>query len=223
MPFFKAISAPSTGSSSTTDSTSYDDYGDSYSYNDEPGNGESSSENTNGATTPEYSARRKKRNPEKGVQGGMQEEGGESPQRQEENNASAEPEEVSILEYSINPSYKKDSESLSAQAIRDVHSTFDAMTEKGYRSLFEILWYKQLPCFDVRNTTSDKNNQHGMIKYCEWKGRRLPCSALFKTSPSDRGMCCTFNVQAAEKMFQDQDYGVSIGIAVLYEMCFHLI
>ena len=146
----------------------------------------------------------------------MQEGGEERPQEQEENNASAESEDVSILEYSINPSYKKDSESLSAQAIRDVHSTFDAMTEKGYRSLFEILWYKQLPCFDVRNTTSDKNNQHGMIKYCEWKGRRLPCSALFKTSPSDRGMCCTFNVQEAEKMFQDREYGVSIGMVILY-------
>ena len=114
-----------------------------------------------------------------------------------------------ILDYAINPTFKKEGESLSAQAIQNVRSTYDAMTEKGYNSLFDILWYKQLPCFDVKDTTSAINNQHGMIKYCEWKGQRIPCSAIFQTSPTDRGMCCTFNVEAAEKMFEDKKYKVS--------------
>ena len=31
----------------------------------------------------------------------------------------------------------------------------------------------------------------------------MPCSAIFKTSPTDRGMCCTFNLDSANKMFAD--------------------
>ena len=117
-------------------------------------------------------------------------------------------EDVSILEYAINPVYRTESESLTASAISDVAANFDGMDKKSYANLFEILWYKQLPCFDVKGTTSEENNQHAMIKYCEWKGLRIPCSAIFKTAPTDRGMCCTFNLQAAEKMFKDQQYRV---------------
>ena len=116
--------------------------------------------------------------------------------------------DVSILEYAINPVYRTESESLTAAAIKDVAANFDGMDKKGYAKLFEILWYKQLPCFDVRGRTSEANNQHGMIKYCEWKGLRIPCSAIFKTAPTDRGMCCTFNLQSAEEMFKDQQYRV---------------
>ena len=116
--------------------------------------------------------------------------------------------DVSILEYALNPVYRTESESLTAAAISDVAANFDGMDRKSYANLFEILWYKQLPCFDVKGTTSEANNQHGMIKYCEWKGLRIPCSAIFKTAPTDRGMCCTFNLQAAEEMFKDQQYRV---------------
>ena len=28
--------------------------------------------------------------------------------------------------------------------------------EKSYTSLFELLWYSQIPCFDVENVTSNK-------------------------------------------------------------------
>ena len=134
-----------------------------------------------------------------------------SPQRKKRGTEEKKSEEQkpSILEYAINPVYKKESESLSNQAIQNAHSTFDTMDQKGYKSLFEVLWYQQLPCFDVKSTTSVSNHQHGMIKYCEWKGRTIPCSAIFKTTPTDRGMCCTFNLQAAEKMFKDEEYRVS--------------
>ena len=129
---------------------------------------------------------------------------------------------TSILEYAINPVFKKETESSSAQAIKNVHSTFDHMDEKGYKSLFEILWYKQLPCFDVQGTTSDANHQHGMMKYCEWKGRKIPCSAIFQTSPTDRGMCCTFNLEAAEKMFKDEQYRVkNKPIIVIFSLEFY--
>ena len=131
------------------------------------------------------------------------------PKRKKRGTETTKEEKPSILEYAINPVYKKESESLSNQAIQNAHSTFDTMDQKGYKSLFEVLWYQQLPCFDVKSTTSESNHQHGMIKYCEWKGRTMPCSAIFKTTPTDRGMCCTFNLQAAEKMFKDEEYRVS--------------
>jgi hypothetical protein len=45
-----------------------------------------------------------------------------------------------------------------------------------------------------------------MIKQCMWKGMEIDCSAIFKTFPTDRGMCCTFNMAKAEEMFQQSQY-----------------
>ena len=78
--------------------------------------------------------------------------------------------------------------------------------QKSYPALFEILWYTQLPCFDVEGVTSDYNGQYGMLKSCFWKGREMPCSKVFDTFPTDQGMCCTFNMDKAEKMFKDGKY-----------------
>ena len=78
--------------------------------------------------------------------------------------------------------------------------------EKSYPSLFEILWYTQLPCFDVVNVTSDFRDQHGMLKGCFWKGVEVPCSKVFDTFPTDRGMCCTFNMDKADYMFKKGKY-----------------
>ena len=35
---------------------------------------------------------------------------------------------------------------------------------QSYHSLFEILWYSQLPCFDVRNITSEQEDEMSLIK-----------------------------------------------------------
>ena len=42
---------------------------------------------------------------------------------------------------------------------------------QSYDSLFEILWYTQLPCFDVKGVTSQYLDQYGMLKSCRWKGK----------------------------------------------------
>ena len=78
--------------------------------------------------------------------------------------------------------------------------------DKSYPSLFEILWYTQLPCFDVENVTSDFRDQYGMLKGCFWKGVEVPCSKVFDTFPTDQGMCCTFNINKAEEMFTKGKY-----------------
>ena len=41
-----------------------------------------------------------------------------------------------------------------------------------------------------------------MIKRCIWKGVRVSCSSIFSMYPTDRGMCCSFNMQKAEEMFK---------------------
>ena len=56
----------------------------------------------------------------------------------------------------------------------------DLNLEKSFGSLFEILWNAQIPCFDVKNVTSRKKDQHGLLKSCSWKGVDMPCSAIFK-------------------------------------------
>ena len=45
-----------------------------------------------------------------------------------------------------------------------------------------------------------------MLKECLWKGKKLPCSQLFRTFPTDQGMCCTFNMKKADKMFKSSQY-----------------
>ena len=60
--------------------------------------------------------------------------------------------------------------------------------DKSYPSIFELLWYSQLPCFDVKDVTSKKSGQFGLIKGCSWKGVSLPCSAIFNMAPTDRSV-----------------------------------
>ena len=115
------------------------------------------------------------------------------------------------LELIFNPEKQGDRDVLINNAKKEYRDNYSGMDIKtSYNALFEILWYTQIPCFDVRKITSTEQHQHGMIKSCIWKGVRLPCSKLFTASPTDRGMCCTFNVQAAEKMFKSGDYQTMI-------------
>ena len=46
----------------------------------------------------------------------------------------------------------------------------------------------------------------GLLKWCSWKGKRLNCSSIFSMFPTDRGMCCSFNMQKAEEMFKESQY-----------------
>ena len=79
-------------------------------------------------------------------------------------------------------------------------------TLKIYDKLFEVLWYSRLPCFDVKGITSTAPSQMSIIKQCFWKGAQISCPLLFKTLPSDRGMCCAFNMEKAEEIYRDTKY-----------------
>ncbi len=68
-------------------------------------------------------------------------------------------------------------------------------------NLFELLWFSTLPCSSII-----EGRDYSMLKKCEWMGQEIPCSNIFTMSPTDRGMCCVFNMAAAEEMFRDSWY-----------------
>ena len=77
---------------------------------------------------------------------------------------------------------------------------------RSYHSFFNNLWYSTLPCFDVKGITAEKDGERALLKYCEWKGMPVSCAAIFTTFPTDRGMCCSFNMKAADEIFQGNTY-----------------
>ena len=83
-------------------------------------------------------------------------------------------------------------------------------TRESISNLFEILWYSQLPCFDVKNITSQTKDEISLMKRCYWKEIEISCSSIFSTRPTDRGMCCSFNMEKADDIFKESQYGEMI-------------
>jgi hypothetical protein len=76
----------------------------------------------------------------------------------------------------------------------------------AFPHIFSTLWYSSLPCFDIRNITIHRDGGSSVLKYCEWKGIAMSCSSIFTTFPTDRGMCCSFNMKAANDIFVENAY-----------------
>jgi hypothetical protein len=79
-----------------------------------------------------------------------------------------------------------------------------------FEAAFTTLWNAKLPCFDTVGMTAIDEGERGILKKCVWKGRTLPCSAIFTTFPTDQGMCCSFNMKAADEIFMDSQYTVLV-------------
>ncbi len=77
---------------------------------------------------------------------------------------------------------------------------------RAYDKIFELMWYQKMPCFDVNATTSNFEEELGILQYCSWKGIRVPCSAIFDSFPTDSGICCSFNMKSAEEIFRKSQY-----------------
>ena len=69
----------------------------------------------------------------------------------------------------------------------------------SYPYFFELLWYSQLPCTDVKSITSGYKDEKSFIKRCYWEEKEVECHLIFQMKPTDRGMCCSFNVERLEK------------------------
>jgi hypothetical protein len=77
---------------------------------------------------------------------------------------------------------------------------------KAFKALFSTLWYSTLPCFDTKDVSAENNGDRAVAKYCEWKGIPISCAAIFYPFPTDRGMCCAFNMKAAMDIYQEGPY-----------------
>ena len=117
------------------------------------------------------------------------------------------------LEKMLDPQMAKEREEARYEA-RKTHiekfGNFDLQNKQASSKLFEILWYTQLPCFDIADITSKVNDNTALLKKCYWKGKEVRCSLVFKMHPTDRGMCCSFNMEAAEKNYKKSQYARSL-------------
>ncbi len=76
----------------------------------------------------------------------------------------------------------------------------------AYDSIFSTLWYSSIPCFEVSNTTGTVNGLNSLLRYCEWKSVPISCSAIFTAFPTDQGICCSFNMKAANEIYVKSRY-----------------
>ena len=69
-----------------------------------------------------------------------------------------------------------------------------------------MMWYSNLPCFDVHGVTSHVPHEKSILKACYWKGNNIPCAAIFYPIHTDRGMCCAFNMNPLNEIFNGETY-----------------
>ncbi len=111
------------------------------------------------------------------------------------------------LDFILDPNLKSEADLAIARKKSNYKNMLSRIDfKKAYEALFSILYMANLPCFDTRGFTAEKNGERGNLKYCEWKGKHMSCSAIFTTFPSDQGMCCSFNMKAAESIFKGTTY-----------------
>ena len=112
-----------------------------------------------------------------------------------------------FFEFLLDPTIKKIHNSGAKVPIEKFKNIFARLNKTASVSgFFSLLWYSTLPCFDLRGITSNNGGQKALLRLCMWKGVDIPCSAIFTTFPTDKGMCCAFNMKAAEDIFLEGPY-----------------
>lgn len=74
-----------------------------------------------------------------------------------------------------------------------------------------------MPCIDVKGITSSVKDELSFIKRCYWKNEPISCAAIFQKRPTDRGMCCSFNMKKAEKILKSSKYTKAISLRQVEE------
>ena len=121
------------------------------------------------------------------------------------------PDNIKKLNLLLDPSKKRERNETKHLAEENYYKQFGDMDMiTSYKYMYEVLWYSQLPCFDLKNITSNSPGEAAIIKKCYWKGEEMPCPSIFKALPTDRGMCCVFNMKKAEEIFQKSQYATLI-------------
>jgi len=116
-----------------------------------------------------------------------------------------------FLEQNLNPTFRNKTAATTKsiiQKFKDIYNRIDRVV--SFPTLVATLWYASLPCFDVQGLTSDYDGQRSILKQCKWKGVQIPCSSIFTTYPTDKGMCCAFNMKGAGEIFHEKIYSTLI-------------
>ena len=117
------------------------------------------------------------------------------------------PSNIQILDTSLDPTKEEERRKQTKVALDEYKERFGGLNYKSaYENMFGLLWYTQLPCYDVRGLTSEVKDELSFIKRCYWKEKKINCNAIFQMQPTDRGMCCSFNMKKAEDIFRKSKY-----------------
>ena len=104
------------------------------------------------------------------------------------------------------------------QRIEEVQEAFSRIDlTNAYEAILSTLWYGSIPCstvYGISGQGGDDGNGSGggasfttaVLKYCQWQGIPIECAAIFTTFPTDSGVCCAFNLKAAEEIYKGTIY-----------------
>jgi len=108
---------------------------------------------------------------------------------------------------------------MTKQKITEVQESFQRLDMiKSYHGILSSLWYGASSCVGIQGITAhnlaNPNIEYGhlnrldrsFLKYCSWKGVPIECAAIFKTIPTDLGVCCAFNIKLAEDIYHSRSY-----------------
>ena len=111
-------------------------------------------------------------------------------------------EQIDIL---VDPVFQEDLYNAEVKMTNQLFNSIQRLDKKtSYNTMLSTLWNTGIPCID--SEASSKANTKSVLKYCGWRGKQVPCAAIFSTYPTDQGMCCTFNMKAADELFLGDTY-----------------
>ena len=124
-----------------------------------------------------------------------------------------------MFDTSLDPNREDERKKMIQEAFEKYKENFGRLDyDRVYDKMFELLWYSQLPCNDVKDFTSESKDELSFIKRCFWKEKPISCNAIFQMRPTDRGMCCSFNMESAERILKQSKYMEAIATRQSYDV-----
>ena len=91
------------------------------------------------------------------------------------------PKNLQKMNLLLNPEKKGERKENEVKAQQKYEDEFGSMDlQASFPSLFTVMWYSQLPCFDVKNITSNAAGKTSIIKKCFWKEKELDCPGILR-------------------------------------------
>lgn len=111
------------------------------------------------------------------------------------------------LKLQMDPDLVEERDRLAGPKLKNMKELFQRLDKtKASEALFRMMWYSNMPCFDVYGITAQIPYESSIIKACYWKGKKISCAAVFSPIPTDRGMCCSFKMKPMDEIFNSKTY-----------------